>query len=54
MWRWAFSPAFAVLDEADSGLVIDAWVVGAGFNAIMRSRQGPCACLPLPAAARPW
>jgi Fe-S cluster assembly ATP-binding protein len=34
-------PAFAVLDETDSGLDIDALrIVGAGINAIMRQKEG--------------
>jgi Fe-S cluster assembly ATP-binding protein len=33
-------PAFAVLDETDSGLDIDALrIVGAGINAIMRAKE---------------
>ena len=37
--RWASStPRFAILDETDSGLDIDALrIVGAGINAIMRA-----------------
>ena len=48
------SPKFAVLDETDSGLDIDALkAVGEGINRIMRSaRQGRASDHPLPAAAR--
>ena len=47
-------PRFAVLDETDSGLDIDALrTVGAGINAIMRAPdKGRAADHPLPAAAR--